>query len=206
MEKDNGGGPGSDWDEHKSALIESILGQEHDMVGHSMIPFALGGALDLYYYPNGIPGTAIATKELAESPTEGSSNDFHRTYELVMFTKHRLDLDDAEELDTEFGAAHWNMRTILNLIARYSGQAVLNPHDTCEFPEEMDDVGGKCVIFDDYGCISDDEVERFGLLLVIEVHRSEMDFAREEGTEELITLLKEAGYYPYSDLDRPAVA
>ncbi|HVW01441.1 MAG TPA: suppressor of fused domain protein [Planctomycetaceae bacterium] len=206
MTKDNGGGPETDWDEHKSVLMESVLGKEHDMVSHAWIPFAVGGALDLYYYPNGIAGTGIATKELATTPTEGSSNEFHRTYELVMFTRYTLDLDEAEDQETEFGAAHWKMQTILNLIARYSLEATLNPHDTCEFPEDMDDVGGKCLIFDDYACISDDVVERFGLLLVLEVHRSEMEFAREEGTEELITLLKEQGYYPYSDLDRPAVA
>lgn len=206
MAKDNGGDSGSDWDEHKSALMESVLGQEHDMVSHAWIPFAVGGALDLYYYPNGIPGTGIATKELSTSPTEGSSNEFHRTYELVMFTRRTLDLAVAEDTQTEFGAAHWNLQTILNLIARYSLEAALNPHDTCEFPEDMDDVGGKCLIFDDYACISDDVADRFGLLLIIEVHRSEMEFAREEGTEELIKRLKEAGYYPYSDLERAPVA
>ena len=56
------------WYDRKSALMEASLGKEHDVVMHAIIPFAVGGGLDLYYYPNGLPGTAIATKELCELP------------------------------------------------------------------------------------------------------------------------------------------
>jgi hypothetical protein len=38
------------------------------------------------------------------------------------------------------------------------------------------------------------------------VFRSEMEYARENGGAKLIRRLKKAGYYPYSDLDREAVA
>jgi hypothetical protein len=41
------------------------------MVMHAIIPYAIGGGLDLYYYPNGLPGTAIATKELSERNWSG---------------------------------------------------------------------------------------------------------------------------------------
>ncbi|CAM4277868.1 suppressor of fused domain protein [Flavobacterium terrigena] len=44
------------------------------------------------------------------------------------------------------------------------------------------------------------------LLLCIEVFRSEMEFARKNGSAKLIELLKEKGFYPYSDLDRTPVA
>ncbi len=197
---------GQKWYDHKSALMEASLGKEHDMVMHAIIPYAIGGALDLYYYPNGVPGTAIATKELAESPNEGPSNDMYRSYELVMFTKHRLDLDAANDMNTPFGRAHRNINTILNLIARYSAQAKLNPNETCEFPAGMEDVGGKCLIFDGYACHSDEVVENFGLLALIEVFRSEMEYARKHGGAKLIKRLKDKGYYPYSDLDRQPVA
>jgi hypothetical protein len=60
------------------------------------------------------------------------------------------------------------------------------------------------LIFDSYN--SHESAAEFGLLAVIEVHRSEMDYARTAGGKELIGKLKQAGYYPYSDLDRPAVA
>ena len=194
------------WYEHKSRLLEASLGREHDMVMHALIPYAVGGALDLYYYPNGIPGTAIATKELSELPNEGSSNSVYRSYELVMFTRHALDLEAAYDEETEFGRVHANITAILNPIARYSAEAELNPHETCEFPEDMERVGGKCLVFDGYAQHSDDVAENFGLLAVIEVFRSEMEFARENGAEELIERLKERGFYPYSDLDREPVA
>jgi Suppressor of fused protein (SUFU) len=193
----------SDWYDRKSALMAEVLGEEHDMVMHAMIPYYLDGSLDLYYFPNGVAGTGIATKELSDLPGEGSTNDVFDNYELVMFTRQPIALDDAQDESTPFGRAHQSISAILNCIARYSAEAILNPHETCEFPEDMEVVGGRCLIFDAYGC--DDDHAEFGLLTILEVHRSEMDYAREQGGRQLIEKLKAAGYYPYSDLDRPAV-
>jgi hypothetical protein len=72
-----------EWYDRKSALMVEILGEEHNMVMHAIIPYAIGGGLDLYYFPNGIEGTGVATKELSEIPGEGSSNDVFDCYELV---------------------------------------------------------------------------------------------------------------------------
>lgn len=192
------------WYDEKSRLMESVLGKEHDMVMHALIPYEVGGALDLYYFPNGVPGTAIATKELANACRESSANDKYRKYELVMFTREALKLDEANDGQTAFGKAHENINAILNPIARYSEDAKLNPNDTCEFPDDFDGIGGKCLIFSAYKSGSDD-VEDFGLLAVIEVFRSEMEFARENGGGELIKLLQAAGHYPYSELNRAPV-
>ena len=193
-----------EWYEKKSALMVEILGAEHNIVMHALFPYALGGGLDLYYFPNAVDGTAIATKELCETPGEGSSNDVFDTYELVMFTRHALSLDDANDISTPFGRAHHSINAILTCIARYSAQATLNPNETSEFPEDMEFMGGKCLIFDTYGCHK--AHAEFGLLAIIEIHRSEMNFAREFGGGTLLTKLKNAGYYPFSELDRPAVA
>lgn len=194
----------SRWHDEKSAYMETVLGKEHDMVMHAIIPYAVGGGLDLYYYPNGIEGVGIATKEVSDLPDQGSSNKQFDQYELVMFTRHKLDLDIAKDKSTPFGKAHSNINSILNCIAPYSAQATLNHNETCEFPEDMEGLGGKCLIFQAYGWSG--ERQNFGLLAVIEVFRSEMQFARESGTASLIERLKEAGYYPYSDLDREPVA
>jgi hypothetical protein len=191
------------WYDRKTKMMEASLGREHDMVMHSMIPYSIGGALDLYYFPNGISGTGIATKELCEIPGEGPSNDVFDVYELVMFTRHQISLDDSDKVTTPFGRAHSSINAILNCIARYSAEASLNPHETCEFPEELEGVGGKCLIFDGYG--NNDDYSDFGLLLIIEIHRSEMEYAREFGGNELLSKLKAAGCYPYSDLDRAPV-
>lgn len=192
------------WDDQKSERMEAILGKEHNMVMHALIPYEIGGGFDLYYYPHGIPGTAIATKELAPSPGEGSSNDLFDCYELVMFTRHPVNLDEADDENTDFGRAHTLIERILACIGPYSEQATLNPNETCEFPEDMERIGGKCLIFDSYP--SDAQKSDFGLLTPIHIHRSEMDFAREHGGRVLIDRLKDAGHYPYSDLDRPPVA
>lgn len=194
------------WYDRKSALMEGMLGKEHDKVMHAIIPYAIGGGLDLYYFPNGVPGTAVATKELSEVPGEGSSNGVYQCYELVMFTKHALDLDAANNEDTAFGRAHSVINAVLNCIARYSAQATLNPNETCEFPADMPTVGGRCLIFDGYPSYSDEERTEFGLLAVIEVFPSEMAYARKNGGANLLKRLKAKGHYPYSNLDREPVA
>ncbi|MGJ8651799.1 MAG: hypothetical protein ACSHX8_00865 [Opitutaceae bacterium] len=191
------------WYDEKSARMELVLGEEHDTVMHAIIPYAIGGGLDLYYYPNGIDGVGIATKELSESACEGSTNDVFETYELLMFTRHELDLGAAKDDSTIFGKAHTNINSILNVIAPYSSQAVLNPKETSEFPKDMEGVGGKCFIFDSYNY--EMTTAEFGMLVVIEIFRSEMEYAREHGGEQLIQKLKGLGHYPYSDLDRKAV-
>jgi hypothetical protein len=194
------------WYDHKSALLEKTLGKQHDTVMHAIIPYAVGGCLDLYYYPNGIPGTAIATKELSEMPNQGSSNAIYRSYELVMFTRLPLALNEALNDQTPFGQIHSVINSILNHTARYSASAKLDPNETSEFSDEMGAASGRCIIFDGYACHSDRLAKNFGLLLLMQVFRSEMDFARECGGAELIKKLKAEGFYPYSDLDREPVA
>jgi len=191
------------WYEKKTAMMVATLGKEHEMVMHSVIPYALGGGLDLYYFPHGIEGTAIATKELCERFGEGSTNDVFDAYELVMFTRHAVSLDDAMDDATPFGRVHHSIDAILNCIALYSADASLNPNETCEFPADMETVGGKCLIFDAYGEYAPHA--DFGLLAIIEIHRSEMDYAREHGGAMLIAKLKRRGHYPYSDMDRAPV-
>jgi len=192
------------WYEQKQAVMERLMGKQHNSVMHAIIPYPVGG-LDLYYYPNGIPGTGVATMEVSELPDQGSSNADYSCYELVMFTKHPLDLAQAKQPETPFGKAHSNINGILNCVAPFSATAKLNGNDTCEFPTEMGKLAGKCLIFHNYGP-HDNPRRGFGLLAVIEIFRSEMDFARKESGEKLIQLLKDAGYFPCSDLDRQPVA
>ncbi len=194
-----------EWNEEKSRMMEEILGAEHNMVMHAIFPYAIGGGLDLYYFPNGLPGIGIATKELSELPNQGSSNREFSCYELVMFTRHGLNLDEAKDEATAFGKAHSNIQSILNRIAPYSATAKLNGHETCEFPADMEVVGGKCLVFISYGSRKSETVKCFGLLAIMEIFRSEMDYARANGSAQLIGKLKTAGYYPYSDMDREPV-
>lgn len=194
------------WYDHKTSILEGWLGKEHDLVSHAIIAFEVGGTLDLFYFPQPTGGTAIATKEVSELPNFGPSNDVFRSYELVMFTRESLDLDVALDPTTSFGKAHRVMRSMLNVVARYSSHARLNPRETCEFPPDVEHIGGRCLIFDKFAVHSDEMVQEFGLLAMIEVFRSEMDFARKRGGASLIKRLKSKSIWPYSDLDRKPVA
>ncbi len=194
------------WYDHKAQVMEQVMGKKHDIVMHAIFPYTIGGGLDLYYYPNGIPGTGIATMELSELPEQGSSNKAYSCYEMVMFTKLPLALDDVKNLSTPFGYAHNNIHSVLNHMARFSATATLNGNDTCEFPADMQTIGGKCFIFQNYRPYHSNSKRIFGILAVIEIFRSEMDFARKAGGDKLFDRLKAAGHYPYSDLDRSPAA
>jgi hypothetical protein len=130
----------------------------------------------------------------------------YHCYELVMFTRHPLDLDAAKHESAPFGRAHAAISAILNCVAPYSAQASLNPNETCEFPADMPRLGGRCLIFDGYPSYSHAEPTDFGLLAVIEVFPSEMEYARKNGGAKLLERLQAKGHYPYSDLDRELVA
>ncbi len=59
-----------EWYEKKSALMERILGKEHDMVMHAIIPYEIGGSLDLHYYPN-----SVKVDKLSIRREHGSGHD-----------------------------------------------------------------------------------------------------------------------------------
>ncbi len=191
--------------ELKEQGLENVLGKMYSMVGHAIIPFEVGGAVDMYYFPNHVVGTGFATMELLDPDGNGPKPNSLGTYELVAFTKHSYNSDDKNE--TPFNLIERRICGIFTTIGNYSFQAVLKPGDTCEVPS--DDEENKCVVFDIYQ--PDNKEFKIGdrkhhLLLCMEVFKSEMDFAREHGSKELFELLRQKGYYPYSDLDRKAVA
>lgn len=192
--------------EQKSRGLENILGKMHDLVGHAIISFAIGGNVDMYYFPNHIKGTGFATMELLEPDGTGPLPNRLGTYELVAFTKHNYNHSGGSQ--TSFNLIERKICSIFTTIGFYSRQAVINPNETCEVPNG-DHEDNSCLIFDLY----DPHNKRFmigdrqhHLLLCLQIFRSEMNFARENGSEELFKKLKEAGHYPYSDLDRKPVA
>lgn len=188
----------------KKEGLEKVLGEIHPMVGHAIIPFSVGGTVDMYYFPKHIEGTGFATMELLDPDGNGPKPNRLGTYELVAFTK--LDYNAGEDKVTAFNTIERRICGIFTTIANYSNQAVLNPHETIEVPSEKG--GNNCLILDNYK----PENRNFNvgtkdhhLLLCLEVFRSEMEYARAKGTDKLIEILKKRGIYPYSDLDREAV-
>jgi hypothetical protein len=191
--------------ELKMTGLENVLGESHTLVGHSIIPFEVGGAVDMYYFPNGIKGTGFATMELLKPDGTGPIPNRLGTYELVAFTKLDFVQDTIET--NPFNLIERRICGILTTIGSYSFQAKLEPLETGELPQS-EGVANICLVFDEYnpnGKVFEIGNRKHGLLLVMEVHRDEMEYAMANGTDKLIEKLKEKGYYPYSDLDRKSV-
>ncbi len=193
--------------EAKKAAMERILGQMHDFVGHAIIPFQVGGAVDMYYFPKGISGTGFATMELIEPDGRGPKPNRIGTYELVAFTRHAIPSPEDKSEEHPFNKIERRICGIFTTIGLYSYEAVLNPGETCEIPGKEGEPN-KCLIFDEYAPEGKSFVidgKKRCLLLCIEVFRSEMEYAMKHGSAAVLAKLKEAGHYPYSDLDRKPV-
>lgn len=193
-----------EYDQHyevKKQALERILGPMHNLVGHAIIPFEMGGAVDMYYFTNGIPGTGFATMELIEPDGNGPKPNKTGTYELVAFT--RLPMPSNSDTNNPFHKIERRMCGVLTAVGRYAFEDVMNPKDTCEIPGAEGEPN-RCLILDDYGKL---ELGRgkHGLLLCIEVFKSEMDYAMKHGSNVVLKKLKAQGFYPYSDLSRKPV-
>lgn len=192
--------------EAKQKALEKILGKMHNLVGHALIPFDVGGTVDMYYFPNATQGTAFVTMELIQPDGTGPKPNRMGTYELIAFTKHEIPIN-IEDDNHPFNKIQGRVCTIFTAVGNYSFEEKLEPGETCELPA---DEGEEAIylIFDEY---KKDGVEfridgkKHGLLLCIEIFRSEMLYAMENGSANLFAMLKKHGYYPYSDLDRQPV-
>lgn len=188
----------------KDDALQHVLGKSAGFVGHAIIPFAVGGAVDMYYYPNLIEGTAFATQELIEYNGKSPIPNKFGTYELVAFTRHPYSTGKMGEGD--FGKIERRFCGIFTGVGNFSYMAKLGPGETCELP--VNNQPNRCLIFDEFKVEGKEFTfggKTHSLLLIIEVHRDEMQFAMDYGSGELFKLLKAANVYPYSDLDRDSV-
>ena len=189
----------------KLAGMEKVLGQTHTEIGEAIVPLEEGGTVDMYYFTNGIPGTGMATLELIKPDGTGPAPNGDGTYELLAFTK--LNFVSSNEPTDPFNQIERRMNGVFTAIANYAISNIIQPGETTEIPE--DGSVTKFFVFDEYkpnGTEFKIGEKKHGLLLMIEIHREELDFATAQGSVELLKRLKEAGHYPYSDLNRKPVA
>lgn len=191
--------------ELKTQGLENILGPMADIVGHAIIPFEIGGAVDMYYFPNHIKGTGFATMELLNPEGKGPLPNRLGTYELVSFTNKNY--ERSEDPETPFNLIERKICGVHTSIGAYSSMAVLNPNETCEIPNDEGEEN-TCIVFYLYEPNGKEFMignRKHHLLLCLQIFRSEMEYSRNNGSEELLKKLKAAGHYPYSDLDREPV-
>ncbi|NLE75536.1 MAG: suppressor of fused domain protein [Chloroflexi bacterium] len=187
----------------KEQGLQRVLGEMYHLVQHAILPFQVGGAVDMYYFPDALDGTAFATMELIEPDGSGPKPSRIGAYELVAFTKLAIGDESRRE---QFQQIERRMCGIFTTLGHHAREVQLNPLETVEVHAEGEP--NRCLILDAYAkpgtpfTIGD---QKHGLLLVMEVLRSEMDYARKHGAAAVLAMLKEQGHYPYSDLDREAV-
>ena len=157
-------------------LLEEILGPSEPLVLHSIVPFCIGGALDLYYYAQSrFGGTFFASQELT-APEFLPSNQSFDALELAIAT--RLTVSSQPELTISGGPESTKKpgffkrlfgrekpvespeekkradlhRVLTNLAFYVCSEGVeVNGYETLEFPQEFEDeqLAGRCFIFDE---------------------------------------------------------
>jgi len=179
------------YDEEIQKHIEAILGKSSDNVLHSPIPFQMGwdngGRADVYIYKNHIKGEAYLTADLIG---EKQAKNAIGNYELMICHPEQQD---------------WGANLISNL-AYYTLDASLNSGETMDLGGNflLEDSEIKALIFSKY---ADFEVKgkKYGILLLIGITSDELNWAKENSGEELISKLKEQGIYPITDLKRKSI-
>lgn len=181
-----------EWWDARVAAIEKILGKMDDTVGHALIPFQLGadigGAADIIYFKQHIPGVVSVTSELISGCDEQIPNELGN-YELVIC--HR----DEEEWGPE----------LISRLAYYTLESALEPGDTMDIASAVPDgatITG--LLFFEYARFEVRD-RRAGLLLCVGITAEELKACRKGRREQVVAALKEAGVYPYTDLFRESV-
>ena len=131
----------------KDEVLELVLGHEHDRVMHALIPFAVGGGLDLYFYPNYHAGTVVVTKELSQLHDAISNDSFERV-EIAVSSRLQPGNLISDEDDSELRL----INKLLNGMAHYVSERALNIGDTIEMPEGLEELSGKLFIVDEIPC------------------------------------------------------
>jgi hypothetical protein len=184
----------------KQKALENLLGPMDQSVYHAIVPFSMGGSLDLYTFSNAIPGTVFVTQELiGPGKQDRTARGPKGFYELAMCRKANAAQDEAG-LNL--------VSRLLNPVAQHAFSTPLGPGETAALPGEDDDGPPQFVLFTEFNprgvpfAVGD---ETFILLCVITIFESEFAFIKKHGVAPFLDKLKAAGEYPYSTLERAAV-
>lgn len=170
---------------------ENILGKPSDIVLHSPVPFDLGfdigGGSDVNVYPNRIKGNFYLTTDLT-----GKKQAKNRigNYELMIAHPENED---------------WGV-SLISKLSYYTLETSLESGNTM-------DLGGNYLLTDSnikallFSKFADFKVNggKYGIMLLIGITSDELEWAKQNSGEQLISKLKEAGIYPITDLKRESI-
>jgi hypothetical protein len=179
------------WWDARVAAIEGVLGNSEAVVGHAVIPFHLGadlgGAADVIYFRQHLPGIVAVTSELIGCDDQVPNQ--LGNYELMICQRD----------DVQWGAG------IISQLANYTLQAELKPGDTMDIgPATPEGSTIAAFLFNEYARF---EVRgrRAGLLLCVGITEDELEACRKRRHADVEAALKSTGVYPFTDLFRKSV-
>ncbi len=170
----------------RMVALEAILGKSADKVFHSPIPFSIGGGADVLIFPNYQQGVAYVTTDMT-GPLSAQPPNWTAKYELMICVHEE---------------AAWPM-SLLSGLSRYTLESQLNPGDTMD-----------CPIFQNSELAAllftlPEPVHEFSvlgepamLLLCIGITAAELELARREGDDALVSRLKLEKIFPFTELTR----
>lgn len=170
----------------REKAVAALLGPPGERVLHAAVPFEIGGGADVQTYHPASGGTFYVTNDLVGSVARPNDRG---PYEMAIATR-----SDAE----------W-APTLLSQLAIYTRTDVLNPGDTMDLGDVLPQPTQLVafVLFE-YARLRV-RSEEAGLLLCLGLTASELEFARRNGSENLLPLLKEKNVFPYTDPARSSV-
>jgi hypothetical protein len=176
------------WDERQK-LLEAVLGKADDGVLHAAIPLKLGGNADVLVFHPPQMGTTYVTADLIGEESQKRPKDVGN-YELMIC--HREDRE------------MWGPN-LLSQLASYTLEAVLNRWDTMDIgPATPKGSTVAALFFVPYARFKF-RGKPAALILCLGITKDELAFKMKNGPEALMTRLRAAGVYPFTDLKRKSV-
>jgi hypothetical protein len=179
--------PDDDWQEIWDARAEAlsrVLGAGHDQVFHAPHPYALGGQADVVAFYHHLPGVTYVTAELTGKP-----DACYADYELMICQRSRSD----------WGA------NLISRLAPYTQEAYIAAGESMDIDSATPaDSHIKALLFDTYGTFTMFRKE-FELRLCLGITKAELRCKMLHGADKLLTRLKKAGVYPYTDPERKSI-
>ena len=180
--------------DYKSEIIPALVtefGALDESVLHSPIPFEMGFnsgcRSDVYVFKQHLTGSVYVTGDLWGSEQKKSDAG---NYELMV----------AHQSDDTWGP------NLISMLAYYTQEASLNAGETMGLPPELCSGNGLAgILFNKHTQIAY-KGKTLGIMAVIGITKSEIEYSMRFGGSTLLSALKDKGIYPFTIFNRrPAI-